>query len=37
MRRIVLLAACLALASCGTVEGFGRDISDGARAVRSAF
>lgn len=37
MLRIGLLAALLALAGCGTVEGIGRDISDSARAVRGAL
>ncbi len=35
--RIVLLLAALALAGCGTLEGFGRDLSAGARTVQSWF
>jgi predicted small secreted protein len=42
--RLLLLALCLALPGCATVEGAGRDISkagemisDGAREVRRAF
>jgi predicted small secreted protein len=35
--RTLLLIAVLALAGCNTVEGFGRDISAGARTVRNAF
>lgn len=37
MTRLLILAAVLALASCGTVEGVGEDISAGARAVRNAL
>ncbi len=35
--RTFLLIAVLALAACNTVEGFGRDISAGARTVQRAF
>lgn len=38
MKRITLLAvAFLALAACNTIEGFGQDVSAGARAVDRAF
>lgn len=33
----VLTALMLALAGCNTIEGFGRDVSAGARAVDRAF
>ena len=35
MIRAALLAACLGLAACGTVEGVGEDISDASRYVRN--
>jgi len=35
--KLVLFVALLALASCGTIEGFGSDISAGARMVGSWF
>ncbi len=38
MKKIALLAAAvLALAACNTIEGFGQDVSAGARAVDQAF
>jgi len=37
MARILLIGMLLALAACGTVEGIGNDISDGARAVRNSL
>lgn len=37
MTRAILILSLLALAACGTVEGFGEDISSGARAVRDAL
>jgi predicted small secreted protein len=38
MRRAVLIAALLAtLAGCATVEGFGRDLSAGARRTANLF
>ena len=37
MMRILMICGCLALAGCGTVEGFGRDVSDGSRTVRGWF
>lgn len=33
----LLLALALTLSARGTIEGLGRDISDGARTVRRAF
>lgn len=35
--RLVLLALAAALAGCGTIEGFGRDLSAGAQTVQSWF
>jgi len=37
MRRLAVLGLVLVVAGCGTVEGMGRDISDGAVVVRSWF
>ena len=37
MRAFAVLGLLVLLAGCGTVEGMGRDISDGAVAVRSWF
>jgi len=38
MKKIALVLLCLgALAACNTVEGAGRDISAGARAVKNTF
>ncbi len=38
MKKIALfLALALGLAGCNTIEGFGRDVSSGARAVNNAF
>lgn len=34
---LMALALVLGLAACGTVEGIGNDISDGARHVRGWF
>ena len=37
-RKIILFTALLfGLAACNTIEGFGRDVSSGARAVDRAF
>ena len=33
MRKLIILAAILALTGCATVEGMGRDISGGANRV----
>ena len=35
--RFLLIASVLGLAGCATVEGIGRDISRGARAVDNAI
>ncbi|SDW01862.1 entericidin EcnA/B family protein [Celeribacter indicus] len=35
--KIVVLLACLGLASCGTVAGAGEDITGAARTVQSWF
>lgn len=38
MKKIALcLALFSGLAACNTIEGFGRDVSSGARAVNNAF
>jgi len=37
MRLIFLFATLLAVASCATIEGVGRDISSGARSVERMF
>ena len=38
MKKIAVLAAlCLGLAGCNTLEGFGEDVSAGARAVDRAI
>ena len=38
MRKTALfLALLLGLAACNTVEGFGQDVSNGARAVNNAL
>ena len=38
MKKIALLTlTLLGLAACNTIEGFGRDVSAGARAVDRAF
>ena len=37
MIRILFLCAVVAVASCATVEGVGRDISAGARKVGNAI
>lgn len=37
MRAALVIALALGLASCGTVEGLGQDISAGARTVQGWF
>lgn len=37
MRAAIMILLALALASCGTVEGLGQDISSGARTVQGWF
>lgn len=37
MRAVFLIILTAALASCGTVEGIGKDISSGAQAVQGWF
>ena len=38
MKKITLfLALALGLAACNTIEGFGRDVSSGARAINNAL
>ncbi|MGI9389166.1 MAG: entericidin EcnA/B family protein [Boseongicola sp.] len=38
MKKIaLLLGVTLALAACHTIEGFGEDVSDGARAIDRAI
>ncbi|MBS9716311.1 entericidin, EcnA/B family [Pseudohalocynthiibacter aestuariivivens] len=37
MIRVLLITALLGLSACATVEGFGRDVSAGARKVGDAF
>lgn len=38
MKKIALfLALALSLAACNTIEGFGQDVSNGARAVNNAL
>lgn len=37
MKYLVLVSLLLGLAACETVEGLGRDVSSGARAVQSAL
>ncbi len=38
MKKILLgVALLLTLGACNTIEGFGEDVSDGARAVNRAF
>ncbi|MBL3572575.1 entericidin, EcnA/B family [Rhodovulum sulfidophilum] len=37
MTRLLFILLALALASCSTVEGVGKDISAGARTVRNAL
>ncbi len=37
MQKLVLILSLLALGACGTIEGFGRDISSGARTVERMF
>ena len=37
MKKLMILAAIVGLAGCATVEGLGRDISAGARAVNDVF
>lgn len=35
--RLLIAALFLGLAACNTIEGFGQDVSAGARAVDNAF
>ncbi|MBB3985330.1 entericidin EcnA/B family protein [Sagittula sp. NFXS13] len=35
MKKILIVMMALALASCGTVDGIGQDISAGSRTVQS--
>jgi len=37
MRALWILALTASLAGCGTVEGIGKDISNGARTVQGWF
>ena len=38
MKKLALFTALiLGLAACNTIEGFGQDVSNGARAVDNAF
>ena len=38
MKRFILIALCLTgLSACNTIEGFGEDVSAGARAVNNSF
>ena len=37
MKKLLIAALCLGLLGCNTVEGFGRDVSSGARAVKNAL
>lgn len=37
MKRILAIAVLALTASCGTIEGIGRDISGGAQTVRDWF
>ncbi|THD74849.1 entericidin EcnA/B family protein [Thalassobius vesicularis] len=37
MKKLFLIAMLGLLASCGTIEGIGNDISGGARTVRNWF
>jgi predicted small secreted protein len=37
MKPTLILVVLAALAGCATIEGMGRDISAGARAVNNAF
>jgi predicted small secreted protein len=37
MKKLLLLAALVALAGCNTVAGVGEDISAGARTVQDTF
>lgn len=37
MKKLILIVALVALASCGTVAGVGEDISTGARTVQDWF
>jgi entericidin B len=34
---VILLAAALTLSACNTIEGFGQDVSGGARAIDRAI
>ncbi|MEM1064590.1 MAG: entericidin, EcnA/B family [Pseudomonadota bacterium] len=35
--KLIVLIALLSLGACNTIEGFGRDVSAGARTVSNAF
>jgi len=37
MKNLIIIALMLGLAGCATVEGFGRDVSAGARKVSNAL
>jgi len=37
MKKLMIVTVMLALAGCATVEGMGKDVSAGARAVNNAF
>ncbi len=37
MKKLMIVALALTLAGCATVEGLGKDVSAGARAVNNAF
>lgn len=36
MFRILVAVACLALAGCNTIEGFGKDVKKGGQAIENA-
>ena len=35
--KVLTIGLLFGLSGCGTVEGIGRDISDGARSIRGVF
>lgn len=37
MKKFLMITVLLTLAGCATVEGLGKDVSAGARAVNDAF
>lgn len=37
MKKLLMITVLLALTGCATVEGMGKDVSAGARAVNNAF